>query len=46
MMELAPLAVAPEVPQQDIAPGPEMTEAEEEVEPEKSVEEKPDPTPR
>ena len=24
MMELAPLAVAPEVPQQDIAPGPEM----------------------
>lgn len=46
MMELAPLAVAPEVPQQDIAPGPQMEEAEEEQpEPEKPVEEKPDPTP-
>lgn len=45
MMELAPLAVTPEVPQQDIAPGPEMTEAEEQVELEKPVEEKPDPTP-
>ncbi|ODT14692.1 MAG: energy transducer TonB [Kaistia sp. SCN 65-12] len=40
MMELAPLAVAPEVPQQDIAPGPQMEEAEEQVEPEKPVEEK------
>jgi protein TonB len=46
MMELAPLAVAPEVPQQDIPPGPQMEEAEEEQpEPEKPVEEKPDPTP-
>ncbi|WP_416193806.1 energy transducer TonB family protein [Nitrobacter sp. TKz-YC01] len=46
MMELAPLAVAPEVPQQDIAPGPQMEEAEEEQpEPEKPVEDKPDPTP-
>jgi protein TonB len=48
MMELAPLAVAPEVPQQDIAPGPQMVEAEEqpEPEPEKPVEEvKPEPEP-
>jgi protein TonB len=49
MMELAPLAVAPEVPQQDIAPGPQMVEAEEqpEPEPEKPVEEEiePDPEP-
>lgn len=49
MMELAPLAVAPEVPQQDVAPGPEMVEAEEqpEPEPEKPVEEelKPEPEP-
>ncbi|EAQ36898.1 TonB like protein [Nitrobacter sp. Nb-311A] len=46
MMELAPLAVAPEAPQQDIAPGPQMVEAEEQPdEPDKPVEEKPDPTP-
>lgn len=49
MMELAPLAVAPEAPQQDIAPGPEMVEAEEQPEPEseKPVEEevKPEPEP-
>jgi protein TonB len=47
MMELAPLAVAPEVPQQDIAPGPQMEEAEEqpEPEPEKPVEEKVEPQP-
>jgi protein TonB len=47
MMELAPLAVAPEVPQQDIAPGPQMVEAEEqpEPEPEKPVEEKVEPQP-
>jgi protein TonB len=45
MMELAPLAVAPEVPQQDIAPGPQMEEAEEQVEPEKPVEEKVEPEP-
>ncbi len=47
MMELAPLAVAPEVPQQDIAPGPQMVEAEEqpEPEPEKPVEEEVTPEP-
>jgi protein TonB len=47
MMELAPLAVAPEVPEQDIAPGPQMVEAEEqpEPEPEKPVEEKVEPQP-
>ncbi|UZF93663.1 energy transducer TonB family protein [Bosea sp. NBC_00550] len=33
MIELAPLAVAPESPQQDIAPGPEMVEAQPEPEP-------------
>lgn len=33
MIELAPLAVAPETPQQDIAPGPEMVEAQPEPEP-------------
>ena len=43
MIELAPLAVAPETPQQDIAPGPQMTEADPEplpdpVEPPKDVE--------
>jgi protein TonB len=43
IMELAPIAVAPEVPQQDIAPGPEMEEAEEQVEPEKPLEEQVDP---
>jgi len=40
MMELAPLAVAPEAVEQDVAPGPEMVEAEEQHEPEKPVEEK------
>jgi protein TonB len=45
MMELAPLAVAPEAPQQDIAPGPQMVEAEEQVEPEKPVEEEVEPEP-
>ncbi|MCP2000858.1 energy transducer TonB family protein [Nitrobacter winogradskyi] len=45
MMELAPMAVAPEAPQQDVAPGPEMVEAEEQVDPEKPIEEKPDPEP-
>ena len=44
MIELAPLAVAPETPQQDLAPGPEMIEAQPEpdqpkpVEPPKQVE--------
>ncbi len=33
MIELAPLAVAPETPQQDVAPGPEMAEAQPEPEP-------------
>jgi periplasmic protein TonB len=47
MMELAPLAVAPEIPQQDIAPGPEMVEAEDQPEPEKVEEEvEPEPTPQ
>lgn len=44
MMDLAPLAVAPEAPQEDIAPGPEMVEAEEQPEPEpEPVEEEPEP---
>jgi protein TonB len=34
MIELAPLAVAPEAPQQDVAPGPQMTEAQTETAPE------------
>jgi protein TonB len=33
MIELAPLAVAPEAPQRDVAPGPEMVEAQPEPEP-------------
>lgn len=47
MMELAPLAVAPEAPQRDVAPGPEMVEAEEQLkpEPEKPVEEEVAPEP-
>jgi protein TonB len=45
MMELAPLAVSPEAPQQDVAPGPEMVEAEDQPEPEKPVEEKVEPEP-
>lgn len=47
MMELSPLAVAPEAPQQDVAPGPQMVEAEEQPEPdpEKPVEEKVEPQP-
>jgi len=49
MIELAPLAVAPEAPPQDVAPGPQMTEAQSEPTPdapEKPVEdpeEKPEP---
>lgn len=35
MIELAPLAVAPETPQQDLAPGPEMVEAQPEPQPPK-----------
>lgn len=34
MIELAPLAVAPEAPPQEVAPGPEMVEAQPEPEPE------------
>ncbi|GAB1717970.1 MAG: cell envelope biogenesis protein TonB [Nitrobacter sp.] len=45
MMELAPLAVSPEVPQQDIAPGPQAEEAEDQPEPEKPIEEKLEPEP-
>ena len=52
MIELAPLAVAPETPQQDIAPGPEMVESEPEppppepvVEPPREPEPLPEPTP-
>jgi protein TonB len=47
MIELAPLAVSPEAPPEDVAPGPQMTEAEVEPtprEPEKPVE-KPDDVP-
>lgn len=39
MIELAPIAVAPEAPPEDIAPGPQMTEAE--VEPTPETPEKP-----
>ena len=53
MIELAPLAVAPEAPQQDVAPGPEIVEAQPEpepplpepVEPPKDVEPPPEPEP-
>jgi protein TonB len=47
MMELSPLAVAPDSPQQNLAPGPQMTEAKEqpELEPEKPTEEKAEPQP-
>lgn len=41
MIELAPLAVAPETPQQDIAPGPEMVESEPEPPPPEPVAEQP-----
>jgi protein TonB len=49
MIELAPLAVAPEAPPQEVAPGPRMTEAQTEPTPEtpekpvEDPEEKPDP---
>lgn len=49
MIELAPLAVAPEAPPQEVAPGPQMTEAQPDPTPpppEKTVEDvKSDPTP-
>ncbi|WP_213774036.1 energy transducer TonB [Bradyrhizobium sp. dw_78] len=40
MIELAPIAVAPEAPPQDIAPGPQMTEAQPETTPD--IPDKPD----
>ncbi|MGX5733532.1 energy transducer TonB family protein [Bosea thiooxidans] len=45
MIELAPLAVAPEAPPQEVAPGPEMVEAQPEPEPPtpEPVIEKPEP---
>lgn len=47
MIELAPLAVSPEAPPQDVAPGPEMTEAQAEAIPADpaKAEEKPDEKP-
>ncbi len=49
MIELAPLAVAPEAPPEQVAPGPQMTEAQPETQPEpieKPIDEpKPDPVP-
>lgn len=47
MMELSPLTVASDLPQQNIAPGPQMTEADEQPEPrpEKPIEEKAEPQP-
>lgn len=44
MIELAPVAVAPEAPPQDIAPGPQMTEAQPELTPDtpERPEEKPE----
>lgn len=45
MIELAPLAVAPEAPPQEIAPGPEMVEAQPEPQPEPVIEKPPEPEP-
>jgi protein TonB len=45
MIELAPLAVAPEAPSQEIAPGPEMVEAQPEPQPEPVIEKPPEPEP-
>ncbi|WP_449255076.1 energy transducer TonB family protein [Bosea sp. (in: a-proteobacteria)] len=47
MIELAPLAVAPETPPQEIAPGPQMAESEPEPPPPEPVEtpKEPDPPP-
>ncbi|PTM42999.1 TonB family protein [Bosea sp. 124] len=45
MIELAPLAVAPEAPQQEIAPGPEMVEAQPEPQPAPIIEKPPEPEP-
>jgi protein TonB len=45
MIELAPLPVAPEAPPQEVAPGPEMVEAQPEPQPEPVVEQSPQPVP-
>lgn len=45
MIELAPLAVAPEAPPQEVAPGPEMVEAQPEPQPEPVIEKPPEPEP-
>lgn len=45
MIELAPLPVAPEAPPQEVAPGPEMVEAQPEPQPEPVVETPPEPVP-
>ncbi|WP_376987427.1 TonB family protein [Bosea sp. R86505] len=46
MIELAPLPVAPEAPPQEVAPGPEMVEAQPEPQPEPVVEQSPEPEPQ
>ncbi len=43
VIELAPLPVAPEAPPQEVAPGPEMVEAQPEPQPEPVVETPPEP---
>lgn len=45
MIELAPLPVAPEAPPQEVAPGPEMVEAQPEPQPEPVIEKPPEPEP-
>ncbi|KPF71814.1 hypothetical protein IP69_04825 [Bosea sp. AAP35] len=45
MIELAPMAVAPEAPPQEAAPGPEMVEAQPEPQPEPVIEKPPEPDP-
>lgn len=45
MIELAPLPVAPEAPPQEVAPGPEMVEAQPEPQPEPVLEKPPEPEP-
>ncbi|WP_082610079.1 energy transducer TonB [Bosea sp. Root381] len=45
MIELAPVAVAPEAPPQEVAPGPEMVEAQPEPQPEPVIEKPPEPEP-
>ena len=45
MIELAPLPVAPEAPPQEVAPGPEMVEAQPEPQPQPVLEKPPEPEP-